>query len=326
MVKYLIGDIAGFDTDTFSLVSRHDATQVVALGATAGRCLLVLLEANGEIVTKRTLLAQGWEQYGAVVSDNNLSQSIVRIRRALQQLEVDPAALVTVPRIGYRLTGVTRVTPFVDALTGMPSRDTVPSDGEKQKENSQDSLPSNDHSLPAFHAAIDSGDGVATPSRNLPDEVCAAPASGQPAQAEREVAARAPVVVEHRKGYRIGVACTVWLGVAAVSTALAAWAVPALRGDLRTNAPQAQWQAVDAGPAHRIFVSTSFHADGDFVRGRLSRLSQTPPVSIADAAERYVYINGATSPEVFSYFLCRGPILGPTPDCLSYVFIAPVAS
>lgn len=58
MVKFLIGDIAGFDTDTFALVSRRDDALSVSLGATAGRCLQVLLEADGEIVTKRTLLAQ----------------------------------------------------------------------------------------------------------------------------------------------------------------------------------------------------------------------------------------------------------------------------
>ncbi|AHB78352.1 MULTISPECIES: winged helix-turn-helix domain-containing protein [Pandoraea] len=288
MVKFLIGDIAGFDTDTFALVSRRDDALSVSLGATAGRCLQVLLEADGEIVTKRTLLAQGWEQYGAVVTDNNLSQSIVRIRRALQHLGADPGLLVTLPRIGYRLTGVTRVSPFVEAppppsTTVENGRTDATTDREIAQSSRDESETSSVENSPA------SGDGIGTATRV--------------------------------QGPSVWPAVGIWVSVAAISAVLAAWTIPSLRGDVRTNAKSAQWTALDATPGNRVFVAPDYRENTDFVTQRLARLASTPPVTIGDASDRYVYINGAGNFDVFSYFLCREPIGRADSDCLSYLLI-----
>jgi len=306
MVKFLIGDIAGFDTDTFALVSQRDTTLNVPLGATAGRCLQVLLEANGEIVTKRTLLAQGWEQYGAVVSENNLSQSIVRIRKALQQLGVDPAVLATLPRIGYRLTSAKRVTPFVDARTSAPLNPA--------------SVPENRPSNVAFPWDNTQSSEV---SRNLSvaesDELEMPVSAGTSDTAEHVTATSTPIATRARRSW--WPAAGFWFGVAAISAALAAWVVPSLRGDLRTNANVAQWAPLDDTPGNRVFIAPDFKQDTDFVRLRLARLASTPPLAIDDAHERYVYINGSGSLDVFSYFLCRAPIGRADSECLSYLLI-----
>lgn len=311
MVKFLIGDVVGFDTDTFMLIARDDPSLSVPLGATAGRCLHVLLNADGEIVTKRTLLAQGWEQYGAVVSENNLSQSIVRIRKGLQQLGADPASLITLPRIGYRLIGVTRVTPFVDAITGAPSSsENRQNPAAFERENAQ-SVSSPRESSTSDVDSISATVGDAKTDNINPGEAPVVPAA-------QDVAITPP---ERTEGLRLGFATGIWLGVAALSAALAGWVLPDLRDDLRTSAPEARWVAVDPAADNRVFVSPSFQPNTAFVQGRLARLAATPPTSIADASERYVYINGAGSLNVSSYFLCSEPIGRATADCLSYLLI-----
>ncbi|VVE80055.1 winged helix-turn-helix domain-containing protein [Pandoraea sputorum] len=343
MVKFLIGDIAGFDTDTFALVSQRDATLSVPLGATAGRCLQVLLEANGEIVTKRTLLAQGWEQYGAVVTDNNLSQSIVRIRKALQQLGVDPAVLATLPRIGYRLTSAKRVTPFVDALPKAPPDsasipDNRPTGAAFSWDNTQNSPISKNLSdaesgaleTPVSAGTSDPAEHVTTTSTDSPhgaptSAIGAHDASHPPPRSrdsDASVVASAsstPAATNARRSW--WPAAGLWFSVAAISAALAAWVVPSLRGDLRTNANVAQWAPLDDTPGNRAFVAPDFKHDSDFVKQRLARLASTPPLAIDDAHERYVYINGSGSLDVFSYFLCRAPIGRADSECLSYLLI-----
>ncbi|AJP58289.1 hypothetical protein UC34_17595 [Pandoraea vervacti] len=287
MVKFLIGGIAGFDTDTFALVSRLDDTQSVPLGAAAGRCLQVLLEADGEIVTKKSLLAQGWEQYGAVVSDNNLSQSIVRIRKALQQLGVDPAALITLPRIGYRITSVERVSPHTIGQLHVPVHDaTEPPPPSDAREITQKSTPSDE--IPLADVAVVEAEKIDASSH-------------------------------HR--VRLDSAIFAWLAGVALSTGLALWVIPAIHGDLRSNAPEVRWEALDTTSDNRVFISPQMKHDKAFIDDRLARLARTPPTSVDDLERRLVYLNGSQGKDVASYFLCLAPITQQDPDCVSYLLI-----
>ncbi|AKM29572.1 hypothetical protein AB870_04615 [Pandoraea faecigallinarum] len=286
MVKFLLGGTAGFDTDTFALVSRHDSTQSVPLGAAAGRCLQVLLEADGEIVTKKTLLAQGWEQYGAVVSENNLSQAIVRIRKALVQLGADPAVLITLPRIGYRITGVERVSAH---------------------NSGQWTTPSGIVSETGTHVEDEEITQKSTPSEEI---------STRETEALDGIDKAAP-----RKAVRLDAAVFAWIAAAALSTGIALWVIPKIHGDLRSNAPEVRWEARDASPGNRVFVPPELKQVKSFIDERLDRLARTPPTSVDDHAKRLVYLNGSQSNEVASYFLCLRPITQPDPGCVSYLLI-----
>ena len=68
----------------------------VELGARAFDLLLVLVENQGRLVTKATLLDRVWP--GLVVDENNLPAQIASLRRVL-----GAGAIRTVPRFGYRL-------------------------------------------------------------------------------------------------------------------------------------------------------------------------------------------------------------------------------
>ena len=72
------------------------AGQPVELGARAFDLLLVLVENQGRLVTKATLLERVWPRL--VVDENNLPAQIASLRRVL-----GAGAISTVPRFGYRL-------------------------------------------------------------------------------------------------------------------------------------------------------------------------------------------------------------------------------
>ena len=91
----------------FRLLTRQrelrigDAT--VALGSRAFDVLLILVEAEGELVTKEELLARVWP--GAVVEESNIQVQVSALRKALGE---ERSLILTVPLRGYRFTGEVR--------------------------------------------------------------------------------------------------------------------------------------------------------------------------------------------------------------------------
>lgn len=102
MTRYVIADDLLFDDEAYEVSKSGCAGNVVMVGAAASRCFATLLEAQGEIVTKKELLYAGWERYGQQVSSNSVNQSIAQIRRCLVSVG-NPDVVVTVPRIGYKV-------------------------------------------------------------------------------------------------------------------------------------------------------------------------------------------------------------------------------
>ena len=86
------------DTQTREL--RDGEGAVVALTAKAFDTLCFLIENRQRVVGKEELLAAVWP--GRVVEDNNLTQAIATLRRALGTDASDHRYIVTVPGRGYR--------------------------------------------------------------------------------------------------------------------------------------------------------------------------------------------------------------------------------
>ena len=76
--------------------------------------LSVLVQHQGEAVSRDTLLALIWEEDG---SDEALTQAISRLRKALG----NKSLIETVPRVGYRLTQSPRPLENASALAPAPS-------------------------------------------------------------------------------------------------------------------------------------------------------------------------------------------------------------
>ena len=74
-------------------------TELVAITPKAVDTLLVLLAANGELVTKEQLLEQVWGSM--YVDPNSISQNILKLRKLLDP-EFPAGAITTVPKRGYQ--------------------------------------------------------------------------------------------------------------------------------------------------------------------------------------------------------------------------------
>jgi predicted ATPase/DNA-binding winged helix-turn-helix (wHTH) protein len=75
----------------------------VPLGSRAFDVLLILVESEGELVTKEELLARVWP--GAVVEESNIQVQVSALRKALGE---ERNLILTVPLRGYRFTGEVR--------------------------------------------------------------------------------------------------------------------------------------------------------------------------------------------------------------------------
>ncbi|HUG24796.1 winged helix-turn-helix domain-containing protein [Piscinibacter sp.] len=89
------------------------AGKVVHLEPKAMAVLLILAERPGEVVTRDELLATVWPD--VIVSDNALTQVIIKLRRALEDTPREPKYLQSIAKSGYRL--IAEVRPAVDSPT-----------------------------------------------------------------------------------------------------------------------------------------------------------------------------------------------------------------
>ncbi len=91
----------------FRLLTRQRELRLgdvpVPLGSRAFDVLLILVEAEGELVTKEELLARVWP--GAVVEESNIQVQVSALRKALGE---ERGLILTVPLRGYRFTGEVR--------------------------------------------------------------------------------------------------------------------------------------------------------------------------------------------------------------------------
>ncbi|HXI75019.1 MAG TPA: transcriptional regulator, partial [Pyrinomonadaceae bacterium] len=77
---------------------RHGA--IVPLTPKAFETLLVLIEHRGQVVEKTELMERVWP--GVAVEENNLTQNISALRKALGEKREEPRYILTAPGIGYR--------------------------------------------------------------------------------------------------------------------------------------------------------------------------------------------------------------------------------
>ena len=103
MSIYVINDLIHFDSEAFTLYRADAPAEPLRISAIASRCLGLLLQANGEIVGKRELMAGAWGAFGLEVTENSLAQVVRQLRVALDKLQPGQELILTVPRIGYRI-------------------------------------------------------------------------------------------------------------------------------------------------------------------------------------------------------------------------------
>lgn len=104
MNQYLIENRATFKPLESRIYSVDKSNHYIQLSMSSSRCLEFILTQPNQLVNKYTLLDIGWRNHGIFVTDNSLNQSILNIRRALKSLGIDNDIILTVSRLGYRLS------------------------------------------------------------------------------------------------------------------------------------------------------------------------------------------------------------------------------
>ena len=104
MSTYVINRLIHFDNEAYVLYAAQAPEEVLRIGAIASRCLTQLLQANGQIVSKRDLMSGAWGAFGLEVTDNSLAQVVRQLRVALEKLQPNHELIVTIPRIGYKIS------------------------------------------------------------------------------------------------------------------------------------------------------------------------------------------------------------------------------
>lgn len=99
-------DIEGFitfDTEEASLVNLLTG-DCIELSATSTRLLTNLLQYRGDIISRVDIFQSVFEKYGARPSNSNLNQYISTLRRSLADLGIEKNVIITVPRIGFKIS------------------------------------------------------------------------------------------------------------------------------------------------------------------------------------------------------------------------------
>ena len=94
-----------FRIDTVKRRLLRDGS-IVALTPKSFDTLLVLVESAGQVVEKDDLIEKVWT--GVAVEENNLTQNISALRKALGEKREEPQYILTIPGVGYRFIAEVR--------------------------------------------------------------------------------------------------------------------------------------------------------------------------------------------------------------------------
>lgn len=107
---YIINEIVEFHPVDGTLRDLSNPDRVVVLNSPAGRCLLLLIERAGAIVTQQECMDIVWQKRGMLVSPNTYYQNISVLRKGLKKIGFNSDPIVTIPRIGLTLSSETTIT------------------------------------------------------------------------------------------------------------------------------------------------------------------------------------------------------------------------
>ncbi len=149
-------EFGAFRLDPFERVFSCRGERI-PLAPKAFDTLVVLVQHRGHVLTKEELIGTVWPD--AIVEENNLTQQISQLRRALGEASEPSAYIETVPKLGYRFVSEVReISP--DAAEGTVSKSTntrifVREEREEEEEWQDEPAPA--ISIPNGHVEISTG-------------------------------------------------------------------------------------------------------------------------------------------------------------------------
>lgn len=100
MKRYYIESKIRFDTSENKMLSLVNDDEL-ELSLVASKLFELLLEHQGNVVTREKIFTGIFNRFGANSTDNNLNQYILNIRKCLQSLGGSKGIIKTVPKIGF---------------------------------------------------------------------------------------------------------------------------------------------------------------------------------------------------------------------------------
>ncbi|HBQ2552291.1 TPA: winged helix-turn-helix domain-containing protein [Klebsiella variicola] len=88
--------------------------EYVTLNAPTARCLLLLLQNSGKVISRDEFLAAVWENRGVVVSQNTFYQNISLLRKSLLKAGLSEDIIITVRQKGFSVAPDTLIIPLSD--------------------------------------------------------------------------------------------------------------------------------------------------------------------------------------------------------------------
>ncbi|HBT8368706.1 TPA: hypothetical protein MCK97_004333 [Klebsiella pneumoniae] len=100
--SYIINDEVIFNMDVNELqpVAGKDH-EAITLNTPTARCFQLLLESNGNIISRDEFLSAVWKERGVVVSQNTFYQNISLLRKSLLRAGLTQDVVVTVRQRGF---------------------------------------------------------------------------------------------------------------------------------------------------------------------------------------------------------------------------------
>ncbi|ROR94393.1 winged helix-turn-helix domain-containing protein [Raoultella terrigena] len=108
-VNYIINECVEFQPATSTLRNIHTPDLKVTLNLPAGRCLLLLINHTGSVVSQQDFMDIVWKQNGMRVTANAYYQNISILRRGLIHAGLEENVIITLPRIGLTLASGTQI-------------------------------------------------------------------------------------------------------------------------------------------------------------------------------------------------------------------------
>lgn len=110
--EYIINNEVIFKVNTNELQPLGDNGEEVTLNAPTARCLQLLLESNGKVISREEFLDTVWKTRGVVVSQNTFYQNISLLRKSLLKAGLSQDIIVTVRQRGFVLASGSQVSSF----------------------------------------------------------------------------------------------------------------------------------------------------------------------------------------------------------------------
>lgn len=101
--EYIINNEVIFNVNVNELQPLGENGEGVSLNAPTARCLQLLLESNGKIISREEFLDTVWKTRGVVVSQNTFYQNISLLRKSLLKAGLSQDIIVTVRQRGFVL-------------------------------------------------------------------------------------------------------------------------------------------------------------------------------------------------------------------------------